>query len=134
MAAAIAARNAHQREDANGDPAGLDAGEFCCFRVAADREDIAAEAQAGGDEGHDDADDDGDQDRNGNAVGDVQAGFGPGNVVRFGISLGDVDRPVIAVGDPDRAEDQHAAESAERNTRPRADGAGSRSACAGGGS
>ena len=47
---------------------GVDAGEFGRLRVAADGEDIAAEARARGEEGHDDADAERDQHRNGDAV------------------------------------------------------------------
>ena len=58
-----------------GHPARVDAGELRRFRVAADGEDIAAEARARGEEGHDDADAERDQHRDGEPVGDEQSAF-----------------------------------------------------------
>ncbi|ENN88049.1 hypothetical protein RHSP_51373 [Rhizobium freirei PRF 81] len=103
----------HQREDAHRHPAGLDAGEFSRLRVAADGEDITAETQARGDEGHDDTDADGNQHGHGDAVGDVETVFRPGNIVLRRVFLRDAHGPVVDVEDIDRAEHQGRAEDGE---------------------
>ncbi len=107
------AEHAHQHEDLDGDPAGLDPRQFGCLRIAPERKDIAAEAQASGDECHDDADGDGDQHGDGDTVRDEQAAVRPGDAVGVGIFASNVDRPVIVVGDRHRADHQDAAEDAE---------------------
>ncbi len=51
----------HQRKDFHGHPLGVDAGEFCGFRVAADGIDVAPKHGAGGKECHEQPDHHGNQ-------------------------------------------------------------------------
>ena len=64
MIEATPAQEAHQREDLDDRPLDADAGELGALRVAADREDVAAEAVLAGDHRHDQRDRDEDQHRN----------------------------------------------------------------------
>ena len=72
-------------------PARIDAGEACGFRVAADRKHIAAEPRAAGDEGHDDTDGDSNQHRDGDAVSNEQAALGYRDIVGLGVFSNDAD-------------------------------------------
>ena len=62
-----AAQKAHQHEDGDGQPPGVDAGELSALRASAHREDVAAKAMLARDRRHRDRDADQDQHRDRNA-------------------------------------------------------------------
>ena len=83
------------------------------LRVAADGEDVAAEAAARREERHDERDADGDQHRDGDAGRDDQAALRDRDAVLLRV-LRARSRPGVAVGDPDRAEHDRAADDPEQ--------------------
>ena len=129
-----AAEHAHQAEDLHQHPAGRDAGQLGRLRVAADGEDVAAEAQALGQEGH--------HERRprwrsgpGTAMpcGITRPPSGQAMPLRLGEPARDADRERIGVGDRRRREHRAAGQRRDDAPPPRPGGPGSRSAGAGAG-
>src|SRR6478736_3908205 len=100
---------AHDHERQHDGPPGRDPAELGSLGVAADREDVSAEASASRQDRHDDGHADGDEDRVCDADRRVRA---------LSELLGEGGRPVVAVGDPDRAEDGRDADDHERRLGP----------------
>ena len=121
----------HQHEDLHDHPACVDAGKLGCFRIAADRINVAAEARSRREEGHCHADADRDQNRNGDAMGDEQAALRKRDMIRLRIAAHAAGRPGIGVENCDgRRGSARRRRRREKFRRPSA-AAGNETWCAG---
>ena len=105
-----ACQKAHQRENLDRHPAGVDAGELGCFRIATDGKDIAAKAGPVHQDGHADTNTEKDQNRDSETMRDEEAALGDLDVVFCGIGPDDAAGPIVGIHQKDRTYDHATAE------------------------